>query len=60
MIIFFASMAYHFPEQASQAVSRESTAALIPLEKSAKLTRPLRQNIPKSAQNFTGADNMRM
>jgi hypothetical protein len=49
-------MAYHLPEHASQAVSRGSVAALIPLEKRAKLTQPLSQNAPKSAQKLTGAD----
>jgi hypothetical protein len=58
MIIFFASMAHYFSEHASQAVSRESVAALIPLEKRAKLTQPLSQNTPKSARNSTGADNV--
>jgi hypothetical protein len=56
MIIFFASMAHHFSEHASQAVSRESVAALIPLEKHATLAQPLSQNTLKSARNFTGAD----
>src|SRR5579875_473406 len=56
MTIFFASMAHHFSEHAFQAVSRESIAALIPLEKHATLTQPLRQNTSKSARNFTGAD----
>jgi hypothetical protein len=50
MIIFFASIAHHLPEHASQAVSRESVAALIPLEKRAKLAQPLSQNTQKSAQ----------
>jgi hypothetical protein len=50
MIIFFASIAHHLPEHASQAVSRESVAALIPLEKRAKLAQPLRQNTQKPAQ----------
>jgi hypothetical protein len=57
MIIFFASMAYYFSEHASQAVSRESVAALTPLEKHAPLAQPLSQNTPKSARNSTGADN---
>src|SRR5258708_39803084 len=56
MTIFFDSMAHHFSEHASQAVSRGSEAALIPLEKRATLTQPLSQNAPKPAQNFTGAD----
>jgi hypothetical protein len=56
MTIFFASMAHHFSEHASLAVSRGSVAALISLEKRAILTQPLSQNTPKSAQNFTGAD----
>ncbi|OLB55676.1 MAG: hypothetical protein AUG45_13620 [Ktedonobacter sp. 13_1_20CM_3_54_15] len=50
MIIFFASMAHHSPKHAFQAVSRESGAALIPLEKRATLAQPLSQNTPKSAQ----------
>ena len=58
MIIFFASMVQKFAELASQAVSRESVAALILLEKSATLAAPLRQNTPKPAQNSTGADNL--
>jgi hypothetical protein len=49
-------MAHHFSEHASQAVSRESEAALIPLEKHATLAQPLSQNTPKSARNSTGAD----
>jgi len=49
MTIFFASMAHLFPKHASQAVSR-------PLEKRATLAQPLRQNAPKPAQIFTGAD----
>ena len=57
MIIFFASMAHHFSEHASQVVSRESVAALIPLEKHATLAQPLSQNTLKSARNFIGADN---
>jgi putative transposase len=56
MSIFFVSMAHHFSEHASQAVSRESEAALIPLEKHATLAQPLSQNTPKSARNSTGAD----
>ncbi len=56
MIIFFASMAHHFSEPASQVMSRESIAALIPLEKQAPLAQPLSQNTLKSARNFTGAD----
>jgi len=56
MAILFVSMVYHFPEHASQAVSRVSEAALIPLEKHARLAQPLRQNTPMSAQNKTGAD----
>jgi hypothetical protein len=59
MIIFFVSMAHHFSEHASQAVSRESVAALIPLEKHAPLAQPLSQNTPKSAQKLTGADKRR-
>jgi hypothetical protein len=43
MTIFFVSMAHHFSEHASQVVSRGSVAALIPLEKHAKLAQPLRQ-----------------
>jgi hypothetical protein len=58
MIIFFVSMAHHFSEHASQAVSRESVAALIPLEKRATLAQPLSQNTPKSAQKLTGADTL--
>src|SRR5205807_5658736 len=57
MTIFFASMAHHFSEHASQVVSRGSVAALIPLEKHATLAHPLRQNLLKSARNFTGADS---
>jgi hypothetical protein len=49
MIIFFASMAHHFPEHASQ-------AALRPLEMHAKLAQPLSQNTPKPARNYVGAD----
>jgi hypothetical protein len=37
MSIFFVSKAHHFPEHASQAVSRGSEAALISLEKRAPL-----------------------
>ena len=44
MTIFFASMAPHFSEHASQAMSRESVATLIPLEKHATLAQPLSQN----------------
>jgi hypothetical protein len=51
MLIFFVSMAHHFPEHASQAVSRESEAALIPLETHARLAQPLRQHTPLLAQN---------
>jgi hypothetical protein len=40
MTIFFASMAHLFPEHASQAVSRESKAALTPLEKRATRAAP--------------------
>jgi hypothetical protein len=47
---FFASMAHHFFEHASQAVSRESEATLIPLEKHATLTQPLKQNTHKLAR----------
>lgn len=50
MLIFFVSMAHHFPEHASQAVSRESEAALIPLEKHARLDQPLRQHTPVGAK----------
>ncbi len=60
MIIFFVSMAHHFSEHSSQAVSRESVAALIPLEKSATLAQPLSQNTSKSAQKLTGADSLHM
>ncbi len=56
MSIFFVSMAHHFPEPASQAMSRGSEAALISLERRATLTQPLRQNTPQSARNFIGAD----
>ncbi len=58
MIIFFASMAHYFSEHASQAVSRESVAALIPLEKHVKLAQPLSQKALKSARNFTGANSV--
>ena len=58
MIIFFASMAHHFPEHASQAVSRRSVAALIPLEKRATLAQLLSQYAPKPAQKLTGADTV--
>jgi len=51
-------MAHHFPEHASQAVSRGSVAALIPLEKHARLAQPLRQKRLMSAQNTTGADTV--
>jgi hypothetical protein len=44
MSIFFVSMAHHFPEPASQGMSRGSEAALISLERHATLTQPLRQN----------------
>jgi len=50
-------MAHLFSEHASQAVSRDSEAALIPLEKRATLAQPLRQNASKPARIFTGADN---
>ena len=59
MTIFFASMAHHFSEHASHAVSRGSVAALIPREKRAKLAQPLRQNAPKPARIFTGTDTER-
>ena len=49
-------MAHQFSEHASQAVSRGSVAALIPLEKHATLARPLSQNAPKPARIFTGTD----
>src|SRR5258708_32954559 len=50
-------MARHFSEHASQAVSRGSVAALISLEKRAKLAQPLSQNAPKPARNYVGADS---
>jgi Rad3-related DNA helicase len=50
MIIFFASIAHHLPEHASQAVSRPLSFPLISLEKRAKLAQPLSQNTQKSAQ----------
>ena len=56
MTIFFVSIAHHFSERASQVVSRGSVAALIPHEKSATLTQPLKENTHKSARNYTGAD----
>lgn len=49
-------MAHYFFEHASQAVSRESEAALIPFEKHAILTQPLGKNTPKPAQKSTGTD----
>ena len=57
MIIFFVSMAYHFSEQASHLVSRESVAALIPGEKPATLPESLSQNAPGSARICVGLDN---
>lgn len=54
--IFFASMAQNSSERASHVVSRGSVAALIPHEKSATLTQPLKENTHKSARNDTGAD----
>jgi hypothetical protein len=56
MIIFFVSMAYHFSEQASHLVSRESVAALIPDEKPAKLPESLSQNAPGSARICVGSN----
>jgi hypothetical protein len=59
MTIFFASMAHHFSEHASQGVSRGRVATLIPFEKRAPLVQPLSQNTSQPAQKSTGADNHR-